>query len=162
MHSVSHWSFGVGFFIVDYVETFSNRLAFRLAESNRFLSDLYAEKLKPLGLRPIQAYTLGILKDRKLCTPSEVARIFGISRPSVSNLLNRMERDGLINRVPDKMNKKQIWIFATTEGLELVDEAYELLKAVDEELEEKLPINLEELKSTLLLLSEGKDEFSEG
>ncbi|MCK0070278.1 MarR family winged helix-turn-helix transcriptional regulator [Kordiimonas laminariae] len=139
---------------MDYVETFSNQLAFRLAESHRLVSELYTKCLKPLGLRPVQAYALGILKDRKLCTPSEIANVLGISRPSVSNLLNRMERDKLVNRVPDKSNKKQIWIFATPEGLELVEEAYALMGDVDKQLEAQLEINLSELKSKLFLLGE--------
>nr|WP_281501689.1 MarR family transcriptional regulator [Kordiimonas laminariae] len=105
-------------------------------------------------MRPVQAYALGILKDRKLCTPSEIANVLGISRPSVSNLLNRMERDKLVNRVPDKSNKKQIWIFATPEGLELVEEAYALMGDVDKQLEAQLEINLSELKSKLFLLGE--------
>lgn len=141
---------------MDYVETFSNQLAFRLAESHRLVNDLYARRLQPIGLRPVQVYALGILKDRKVCTPSEIAAVLGISRPSVSNLLNRMERDKLIRRVPDKVNKKQIWIFATPEGLELVEEAYSLMGEVDRELEERLEIDLNQLKVNLRLLGEFK------
>ena len=144
-------------YTVDYVETFSGHLAFRLAESHRLVSDLYTKCLQPLGIRPVQAYALGILKDRKLCTPSEIASVLGISRPSVSNLLNRMERDQLINRVPDKMNKKQIWIFATSEGLELVEEAYALMQKVDQQIETQLELNLKDLKANLFLLGEFKE-----
>ncbi len=134
---------------MDYVETFSNRLLFQLSESQRKVQDLYSVKLKPLGLRPVQAFALGILKDRKLCTPSEIAKVLGISRPSVSNLLNRMERDNLVKRVPDKLNKKQIWIFATPEGLDLVEEAYEVMKEVDTELEASHELNVQQVRDSL-------------
>ncbi len=127
---------------MDYIETFSNRLLFQLSESQRKVQDLYSVRLKPLGLRPVQAFALGILKDRKLCTPSEIAKVLGISRPSVSNLLNRMERDNLVKRVPDKLNKKQIWIFATPEGLDLVEEAYEVMKEVDMQLETSFKLDI--------------------
>lgn len=108
-----------------------NTVLFQLSNVQRQVQQRYTEALADLGVRPVQVYALAVLKDQKLSMPSEIATILGVSRPTVTNLLDRMERDGLVQRVVDRVNRKQRWIVPTDKGIELMTAATEKLRQVE-------------------------------
>ena len=61
---------------------------------------------------------------RTLCvrdglTQVELARAAGLTSPSVSSALNKMENDGLVKRVPDAKDRRKVYVFITEKGREL-------------------------------------------
>jgi|GEM_PF-998326 len=56
-----------------------------------------------------------------VAAPSELAESLGLGRPTVSNLLNRMERDGLVARTPRAGDGRGVDVAASARALDLFD-----------------------------------------
>jgi len=119
---------------MNQTETITNNILFQFSDLHRLLQERFLEELANIGLRPPQVYALAVLKDQKLSMPSEIANVLQISRPSVTTLLDRMQRDGLIQRVADKGNRRRKWIVATEKGVSLMVSATEALEKVEREI----------------------------
>ncbi len=143
---------------MDHLERLSQNTIYRLSEASRFMREFSKRRLADLGVKPAQINALAVLCDQKLSMPSEVARRLNISRPSVTHLLERMERDGLIQRMKDKENRRRIWIMPTPKGRKLLKAAHTVLEAVEADLSQSLGLDMEALKANLVKLS----EFSSG
>ncbi len=69
-----------------------------------------------------QARLLGVLRDR-LPNMNELASLLGLDKSSVTGLVDRAERRGLVARVPSTQDKRAILVRLTDEGRELVASA---------------------------------------
>ena len=69
-----------------------------------------------------QARLLGVLRDR---TPamSELARLLGLDKSSISGLVDRAERRGLVVRIPSAEDKRAVLVGLTDQGRSLVTQA---------------------------------------
>jgi DNA-binding MarR family transcriptional regulator len=74
------------------------------------------------GLSVIQARLLGVLRDRTP-TMNELARLLGLDKSSVTGLVNRAERRGLVQRVPSSTDRRAILVVLTDAGRSLVASA---------------------------------------
>lgn len=134
---------------MDDIGTFDDNLAYLLNEANRLVQDHYQRQLRKFNLTPLQVYTLCILKDKKLAMPSEIAAALKITRPSTTELLKRMQRDGLTARVKDTANRRRQWVVATTKGTELMERAQKALRRAEAAIAYEENIDLQALKHTL-------------
>lgn len=66
----------------------------------RLFTQALADALKPLGLAPAQFIVLIELWEGKALTQRELMRRLDVEQATMGNTLNRMERDGLIEREP--------------------------------------------------------------
>lgn len=83
-------------------------------------------ELRPVGISGMQAAVLFIVKAVKgPATPAEISRWLFREPHSVSGLLNRMEKDGLVRKVKDLERKNLIRVAITEKG----EEAYQQSKA---------------------------------
>lgn len=64
-----------------------------------------------------QLRMLGILRDRRL-TISELARALGLDRSSVSGLVDRTEKRGLVQREPNAADARSVHVTVSPEGAE--------------------------------------------
>lgn len=71
-------------------------------------------------LSMIQARLLGILRDRRP-TMNELARLLELDKSSVSGLVDRAERRGLVTRVPSTADRRSVLVELTDDGRSLVD-----------------------------------------
>jgi MarR family transcriptional regulator, lower aerobic nicotinate degradation pathway regulator len=69
-----------------------------------------------------QARLLGILRDRTP-TMNELARLLGLDKSSVTGLVDRAERRGLVARIPSAEDKRAILVGLTDLGRSLVSGA---------------------------------------
>jgi len=74
------------------------------------------------NLSIIQARLLGVLRDRKP-TMNELARILGLDKSSVTGLVDRAERRGLVMRVPSATDRRVVLVSLTDDGRALVSQA---------------------------------------
>lgn len=88
---------------------------------------------RDIGLAIAQLPVLGALKNRATLSQTELARLVQIEQPTMAQLLNRMERDGLISRTPDPEDKRSSVIALTPAALEKLPEARALLLLGNEE-----------------------------
>jgi DNA-binding MarR family transcriptional regulator len=71
---------------------------------------------------------LGVLRDREP-TMNELARILGLDKSSVTGLVERAERRGLVERAPSPADRRAVLVRLTGEGRTLVSAAAELFAA---------------------------------
>ena len=64
-----------------------------------------------------QLRTIGILRDRKL-TISQLARALGLDRSSVSGLVDRTEKRGLLQRERNGSDARSVLVTASPQGVE--------------------------------------------
>ena len=71
---------------------------------------------------------LGVLRDREP-TMRELARLLDLDKSSVTGLVNRAERRGLVARAPSAADRRAVRVRLTDEGRALVAAAAELFAA---------------------------------
>jgi MarR family multiple antibiotic resistance transcriptional regulator len=77
-----------------------------------------------LGVTSMEAALLTIVHGLGgSATPSEIARWMMRKRPTISELLSRMERNGLVKRTDYKGNKRQKRVLMTAKGREALERA---------------------------------------
>lgn len=72
--------------------------------------------LKPYQISHGYTYFLMELFKRDGLTQTELQRLIGIEQPTVVRTLDRMERDGLIERKPSTTDRRVFHIFLTEQG----------------------------------------------
>lgn len=96
------------------------------------LMDKAAEtRLGRIGLTPEKAAVLWACKEHPgPLIPAEIARYVSRESQSVTGLLNRMEEEGLIMRIPKRKGRPYTEIRSTDKGKTLCQQAIEILKSV--------------------------------
>jgi len=83
----------------------------------RHLSGRIGEKLlKQSGVdvfNGAQGRILYVLWERGTLTISEIGRLTSLAKTTLTSMLDRMEEGGLIERMPDRANRRQIFIRVT-------------------------------------------------
>ena len=83
-------------------------------------------KLAKVGLTPERLQVLSVCTDYPgTLIPEEISRLIFRDSQSVSGLLNRMERDGLVRRVPKRKGRPFTEVKMTAKGQELRNQAKE-------------------------------------
>lgn len=87
-----------------------------LSRINRGLTRAGDARLRAVGLATAQLPVLSMLRDGRQLPQAELARLAKVEQPSMAQLLGRMERDGLIRRVPDPDDRRSSLISLTEEA----------------------------------------------
>jgi len=69
----------------------------------------------------VQARLLGVLRDREP-TMNELAQLLGLEKSSVTGLIDRAERRGLVERIPSSIDGRAVLVRLTDAGRSLVSE----------------------------------------
>jgi MarR family transcriptional regulator, lower aerobic nicotinate degradation pathway regulator len=69
-----------------------------------------------------QTRLLGVLRDR-VPTMNQLARLLGLDKSSVTGLVDRAERRGLVARLPSTADRRAVLVTLTDEGRSLVSHA---------------------------------------
>lgn len=111
-------------------------------------------KLAKSGLTPEQVDILWICRDYPgLMTPAELSRLIFREEQSVTGLLNRMEREGLVRRYAKRKGKPYTEVKITDKGTEAADAGVQVAKALITEVMSTLsPPEHEELQRILRVL----------
>lgn len=96
----------------------------RIARSMARVGDI---RLRELGFATAQLPVLGALADGSERSQAELARWAKVEQPTMAQLLSRMERDGLIRRVPDPCDKRSSLVSLTEETRARLPAAREML-----------------------------------
>lgn len=88
-------------------------------------------KLAKKGLTPEHLAVLWICRDHKgPVTPAEIARLVFREAQSIAGLLNRMEKEGLVKRIPKRKGRPFTEIKLTPKGEGLCSPGIEILKKI--------------------------------
>jgi DNA-binding MarR family transcriptional regulator len=100
----------------DTIAEVAARLRTAIVRTNRSLRREAAAESS--GLTPTAVATLATIERHGPLTPSEVAAIERVKRPSVTRTLACLEREGLIERVPDPEDGRSFLVSANAAGRE--------------------------------------------
>lgn len=134
-------------------QVFEDCLAYRLSQARRSVTQWYNESLKPLELTTTAVYAMSILSTLGAATPTQIAKQLGVSKPTVTALLDRMVKSGLIQRDPHSENRKLSIISLSKTGKDKCEAAFASLKRADKKLEQLSKQNLDSLKVELAKLA---------
>ena len=90
------------------------------------------DALAEVGLHVGQEMVLLHLWQRDGLTPSELAEALGVEPPTVTNMLSRMERAGLLKRCRDPEDARCTRVYLTEQGRELRAPVERCWEAVEE------------------------------
>jgi DNA-binding MarR family transcriptional regulator len=93
-----------------------------LAQLSFVVQGLLERRAAEHDLSIIQTRLLGVLRDRKP-TMQELARFLGLDKSSVTGLVDRAERRGLVARVPSATDRRAVLVSLTDHGRSLVSAA---------------------------------------
>lgn len=114
-------------------------------------------KLAKAGLTPEKAAVLWACRDFPgTITPAEIARLLFRENQSIAGLLNRMEKEGLVKRIPKRKGKPYTEIKMTSKGQQLVGPGVEIMKKLIKEFASGLDVEQQEQLQGLLRVVRGK------
>lgn len=96
---------------------FSNAAKLR-ALGNAFVIDSL-EKVGLKGIVPSHGDLLKQLFDKKVCSMTELARSIGRTKSTVTVLVEKLEREGYVCRVPNESDSRGVLVQLTEKGLAL-------------------------------------------
>lgn len=94
-----------------------------LVRSSFLVNAVYAESGREYGLTPQQGQLLCVLMTQSYGM-SELGAILGLAKSSLTGLVDRTERNGLLRREPDPQDARAVRIALTGKGARLADEFY--------------------------------------
>lgn len=94
----------------------------RLARASLLLNLLQQECLEPMNLTFVEYSVLRVLREGRL-SPSRLADAVVRTTGGMTKLLDRLERRGLVERVPDPEDRRGVLVAITPDGRELADKA---------------------------------------
>ena len=89
----------------------------------------FSESLSKYGITPGQYGVLACLWKDETLSPKEIATILRVENSTISGVLDRMQKRGLIDRVLNPNNRRSITVKATKEGMALKEP---VMKTIDE------------------------------
>lgn len=91
--------------------------------------DLHSKKIqKQSGLTTSQLLVIEAIEKLENPTPSSIAREILLSQGTVTNLIDRMEKNGLVQREKSATDKRSVHMVTTELGMERYKEAPDLLQ----------------------------------
>jgi DNA-binding MarR family transcriptional regulator len=116
-----------------------------LVRSSFLVNAVYAESGRQHGLTPQQGQLLCVLMARPYGM-SDLGAVLGLAKSSLTGLVDRTERNGLVRRVPDPQDSRAVRVALTPRGSKLAAEFYdETCRRI-----ERLPAGLSEAERDAL------------
>jgi DNA-binding MarR family transcriptional regulator len=109
-----------------------------LAQLSFLIHGMLERRAREHDLSIIQTRLLGVLRDRRP-TMNELARFLDLDKSSVTGLVDRAERRGLVERVPSTADRRAVLVALTDHGRSVVSGAAALFEADVSLLLERLP-----------------------
>lgn len=103
-----------------------NQLCFAFYACSKELTKLYRPYLQELGLTYTQYITLLVLWEKDGITVKELGSRLFLDSGTLTPLLKKLEKGGLVNRSRDKEDERNVVILLTEEGRKLKDKAYDV------------------------------------
>lgn len=102
-----------GRYPVDYTRCIN----FLLTISQHEVFLIFSENLSEFGITPGQYGVLACLWKDETLTPKEIANILRVENSTISGVLDRMQKRGLIDRILDPNNRRSIRVKPTAAGM---------------------------------------------
>ena len=92
---------------------------FLLSAAQHNVFQYLSSQLAPHGITPGQYGVLNCLWTHKELTPKQIGEILHLEASSISGILDRMQKSGLIERMTDPDNRRAVLVSPTQKAIEL-------------------------------------------
>ena len=89
---------------------FQDCICFQLGRTTRKITRYYRNKISAFGLTHGQFFMIVAMFEEESLLPSQLAEKTALDRPTTTGLLDRLERDGWIERRPDSKDRRALRI----------------------------------------------------
>ena len=110
---------------------FRECLCFNLGKAARKLSRVTGEKVSKFGITTTQFFLLIALYEEEGITISNLAQKVALDKATLTGLLDRLERDSLIERRPDCRDRRVIRIHLKEKALRIKEEIQGLYNEIN-------------------------------
>lgn len=104
-----------------------NQICFRLYTAARLITQAYTPMLSELGITYPQYLVLMVLWEKDAIPVNDIARRLLLETNTVTPLLQRMERQGLVIRERGEQDRRQQFVSLTEKGKAMEEQAYALI-----------------------------------
>lgn len=108
---------------------------FLISQIHQLQGRVFEKMLKESGVDAFngaQGRILYVLWEYNKLSITEIGRLTSLAKTTLTSMLDRMEESGLVERIPDKKNRRQIFVSITDkakEHREIYDKVSERMKA---------------------------------
>ena len=124
-----------------------NQICFRLYSAARLVTQAYTPMLNEMGITYPQYLVLLVLWEKDCQPVNDIARRLLLETNTVTPLLQRMEKQGLLVRRKGEQDKRQQMVSLTQQGKDLEQKAYKLISAGMSEQLATCPLKIEDYKA---------------
>ena len=104
-----------------------NQICFRLYTASRLITQAYTPMHNELGITYPQYLVLMVLWEKDSQPVNDIAHRLMLETNTVTPLLQRMEKQGLIIRKKGELDKRQQIVSLTKKGCEMEEQAFKLI-----------------------------------
>ena len=106
-----------------------NQICFRLYSAARLITQAYTPMLTELGITYPQYLVLMVLWEKDTQPVNDIAHRLLLETNTVTPLLQRMEKLGIVTRKKGEQDKRQQIVSLTEKGKAMEEKAYQLIPA---------------------------------
>lgn len=137
-----------------------NCVNYLLSVSQNSVFRYFSEELKALDITPAQCGVLGSLFKHGNMTPKEIGKELFLEPSSISGVLERMQKSGLIERSIDPNNRRNIIVTPTEKGISLKPKLEKIISKMNnyflKDFDEKEQELLKKLLTSIIEKSQNK------
>lgn len=137
----------------------TNFLCFQLATLSRKISRIYNNYYSDLGITVGQAFVLFYLLEEDGSQVKEIASAVQLDSPSITGLIDRLIKEGLVIRKEDPNDRRSMNVFLTSKGREVAAAASQIAIDFNNHLKQSLLKNAESFEANLATLDSSVSTF---
>lgn len=103
------------------------------------ISKIYNEQGAPYGATAATGFVLLNINAKEGSPVTSIGPALGMEPGSLSRILKKLEKDGLIQRIQDDTDKRLVRVFLTDKGRLFRDVARETVKKFNQKVREEIP-----------------------
>ena len=124
-----------------------NQICFRLYTAARLITQAYTPMLTELGITYPQYLVLMVLWEKDMQPVNDIAHRLLLETNTVTPLLQRMEKQGIVIRKKGEQDKRQQIVSLTEKGKAMEEQAYKLIPAGMGDQLASCPLKLEDYQN---------------
>lgn len=123
-----------------------NDIAAKIAELlPTLIRHMYPYVFQPIPMPPSQVLALVSIQERGGCTLSQLRAEMHVSAPTVTGIIDRLERDGYVQRRTDRADRRVKNVVLTAKGTKVIEQFHGNIRKRWEYILSKTPVETAEV-----------------
>lgn len=105
-------------------------LGYQLAQASIVTDAIFADRVnRPFELRPVEYTVLALIHENPDVSATRLARALAVTPPNIAAWIDRLEKRGLVQRIPHATDRRAQYLRTTAQGAALASNATESVLA---------------------------------